>query len=106
MPETKILVEEFFIAGVQHHQLHKVIDLITEGTLLTLEPEPTNKYDANAIKILYNTTMLGYVPAKYSAKISALMSIKELFCKIFLLDKTKKPWEQCEVSIYYISLEE
>lgn len=48
------------VAGLFHHQ-HKSI-AIAPGDELTLQPEPENPYDANAIKILLRGAMLGYVP--------------------------------------------
>lgn len=91
---------EFFIAGVQHHQMHKILNQLEEGTTLDLVPDPENKYDPNAIRIEFEQTMLGYVPKRLSAEVSAVLeSNDKVFCKISYLNKSAKPWEQCKVTI-------
>jgi len=96
---------EFYIAGVQHHESHEVMDLLKKGILLHLEPEPTNQYDSNAIKIMYSSQndyfcMLGYVPAKFAAEVGAAMTINDtVSCTITELNPTNKPWERIKVII-------
>lgn len=95
---------EFFIAGVQHHQMRKVIKLLKEGNHLQLVPEPTNKYDPNAVRIECFTVdgdiMCGYVPKKFSSSVCAMFEIgANLECVITELTPSAKPWEQCKVQI-------
>ena len=97
--------KRFFVAGVQHHDLNTVINAIEEGDGLDLVPEPTNKFDTNAIKIMYEGTMIGYVPKKFSAEVAGAIEIgTDVECEVTKLNKDAKPWEQIEVKIY--SLEE
>jgi hypothetical protein len=97
--------KKFYIAGVQHHDLHKVLADLEEGDELILTPEPDNKYDPNAVKIECELSpdadlvMVGYVPKKFSAEVSAALEMGELQCLISKLNKTAKPWEQCEVVV-------
>lgn len=98
------VTHKFYIAGVQHHQMYKVLDKLKEGLYLYLSPEPTNKYDPNAIKITFPTVheyiMLGYIPKRFSSEISAVIEIEKIIdCVIVTFDKNAKPWEQCEVEI-------
>jgi hypothetical protein len=39
-----------------------------------LEPEPSNQYDPNAVKILFDGTFMGYVEKKIAADIAAAIS--------------------------------
>jgi len=94
-----MIERKFFIAGVQHHQMNKVINDLVEGEELNLVPEPDNKFDPNAIKIEYEGTMLGYVPKKLSAEIAAALETGSLCCMIETLNPTGKPWEWCEVIV-------
>lgn len=96
----------FFIAGVQHHNLKDCINCLETGDYLVLTPEPTNKYDPNAVRIEYLTdgaeelVMLGYVPRKFSSEIAGLLEVETpLSCVIVTLNKSAKPWEMCEVVI-------
>lgn len=52
-----------FIAGVKFRPGANVhLDSLEEGTDLTLVPEPTNKYDRHAIKVMSGDMFVGYVP--------------------------------------------
>jgi len=98
------VTHQFYIAGVKFHQLHSVIDLIEEGSYLRLVPEPTNKFDPNAVRIEYATfekeAMLGYVPKVSSAAVSAVIAVgKKLECVVISLNPSEKPWKQCKVEI-------
>jgi hypothetical protein len=93
---------EFFVAGVQFHQLKTVIKGIQPGDILTLRAEPTNKYDPNAVRIELGDVMLGYVPAKQgnlSAKVSGLLQIERLLCRVLEVNPDAKTWEQLKVEI-------
>lgn len=43
------------------------------GDELTLEREPENAYDANAIKVLHDTTHIGYIEASVAADLAHLI---------------------------------
>uniref|UniRef100_A0A6M3IIY0 Putative HIRAN domain containing protein n=2 Tax=viral metagenome TaxID=1070528 RepID=A0A6M3IIY0_9ZZZZ len=101
----------FYVAGVQFHQAKTVLNELSEGMELSLIGEPDNKFDPNAIKILYDKymdgyedepelTMLGYVPKKFSAEVSAFMELNEyVVCELIKLTPSAKPWEQLKVKI-------
>lgn len=100
----ELVTHSFFVAGVKFHQLHTVINKIEEGNYLCLTPEPSNKYDKNAVRIEYATfeeqTMLGYVPQKLSAEVAASIEIgKKVGCRVLELNKKAKPWEMLKVAI-------
>ena len=95
---------EFYIAGVQYHQMQAVLNLLQVGDTFVLTAEPTNKYDPNAVRIedhrAEGVTMCGYVPKKFSSEVSAMITIgKSLSCTITNLQPNKDPWEQCQVII-------
>ncbi len=109
------VTHKFYIAGVKFHELRDVIDSLFEGDNLTIIPEPSNKFDPNAIKIEYRTVtissepeskigsnkvMLGFVPKKFSSEVAAALEVgKVLECVLVKLDKKAKTWEQAEVEI-------
>ena len=97
---------EFYVAGVQHHSLHTILQEVQEGDELLVIPEPTNKYDKNALKIVYESladktpVMIGYVPGKLSAQVSALLNVCQAFeCKVLEFNPGAKPWNQIKVII-------
>lgn len=102
---------EFYVAGVKFHELRKCVDDLEVGDILQLEQEPDNKYDINAVKILSpkfyageggveeTRYMLGYVPAKISAQVTAAMDLDSQTCTIIELNKSEKPWKMLKVQI-------
>jgi len=92
-------MEEFYVAGVQYHDLDKCIRSINEGDELQLVPEPDNSYDPNAVKIMKDDIMLGYVPAKFSASVAADLTISNPKCYVVKVNPQNKPWERLKVKI-------
>ena len=94
------VTHSFYIAGVQFHELKTIIRDLGEGDGLTLIPEPTNKYDPNAVRIEHDNVMTGFVPKKFSSEVSATLEIgKDLECVLVEVNKNAKPWEQAKVEI-------
>ena len=92
---------EFYVAGVQHHDIYKVEKILKEDDFLSMVLEPSNKYDPNAVRLEFRDVMIGYVPMKISADISALLFTDEGLwcCKIVELKWDEKSWKQVLVSI-------
>lgn len=93
--------KSFFAAGVQFRPTKGIVEGLEEGTNLTLEPEPDNKFDPNAIKVMYGTEHLGYVPAKFAAEIGAALQIHEenLQCTLTTYAPKSSPWERLGLTI-------
>lgn len=95
---------KFYIAGVKFHQYKSILNDITEGDNLMLIPEPENNFDPNAVQIHFDNSakaaFIGFVPAKFSSEVSALLEIgKNLECILSKFDRSAKPWEMFEVEI-------
>lgn len=62
-PETTLT---FTIAGVQYRPQSVILKALKEGlgdnSPLFLVGEPSNRFDSNAVKILYKDNFIGYVP--------------------------------------------
>ena len=91
----------FNIAGVQFHQMKTIINDLNVGDELTLIPEPENPHDSNAVAIMCEGVMCGYVPGTLSAEISALVEAQgdNVTCIIQELNPQLKPWEWCKVAV-------
>lgn len=50
-----------------------VADDVSSGDYLELKPEPTNKYDPHAVKVLYDDRFIGYVEQDLSEEVSQLI---------------------------------
>lgn len=51
------------VSGVSFSQ--DIINKLKKDDILDLELEPTNKYDKNAIKVMKDNELCGYIPKKY-----------------------------------------
>lgn len=99
----------FFIAGVQFRpqdEINKATKEMKVGDKLMLIPEPTNRFDSNAVKIgvfgpdVAESVFLGYVPKKFSSEVAAMFSIGvPIECIVEAVDPAAKPWEKCKVTI-------
>lgn len=99
MTEEKEFAYTFYVAGVKFHELHTVIKEVRVGEVLTLEPEPDNSYDPNAIKITRDEVMLGYVPAKIAASVLASIEVGDVSCVVLEVNTDESPWKQLRVGI-------
>lgn len=98
---SKMSELSFYVAGVQHHNIKHVIDELETGDELDLVPEPTNQYDPNAVAVQYEGVMIGYVPKKHSAEVSAWLELgDDLICEITTLKPHENPWAQLKVTIH------
>ena len=105
--EERKALYEFYVAGVQHHQLHTCIKEIKVGDVLKLDPEPDNRFDPNAVQVVFygedHPVMLGYLPkakGAYSSKVSAALEHMNLRCEVLELNPEAKTWEQLKVAIF------
>ena len=93
----------FYIAGVQYHEYKEATPHIAEGNHLRLVPDPTNKYDPNAVEIIWETEeksfFLGFVPKKYSSEVAAMLEVEPLQCVLVEFNASAKPWEMFRVEI-------
>lgn len=103
MSEEREALYEFYVAGVQFHQLKECINKLSETQELSLVPDPDNSYDPNAVAIKYGDVMLGFVPkakGAFSDRVSATLEHRKLSCFISELNPKAKTWEQLKVVIF------
>jgi hypothetical protein len=59
---VKLLVQRSPLAGFRHHEAAAVWPALRVGDPLELVREPANAHDGNAVRVLWQGRMLGYVP--------------------------------------------
>jgi len=93
--------KDFFVAGVSHGdicpQSEKCIpDIECLKGVISLVPEPDNKYDKYAVKILLNKEKLGYIPAYHSQSVyTAITQGMNVACKITEANFFKNDCKNC-----------
>ncbi len=96
----------FYIAGVRHYigcdgdNFEKAIHLKV-GDRLSLELEPTNKFDKNAIKIIdKDNNHVGYLPRYYSESVAGYIKQEEKYkCKVLEVNKDMECHECIKVKL-------
>lgn len=69
-----------------------VVETLSEGQVLSLEKDPQNKYDSNAVKILNETgEMVGFVPKQFNEAI--LKKFEKISTKYTLKVKSIHKWD-------------
>ena len=67
-----------------------ILNNCKEGDELSIIAEPTNQYDSNALQIIHNNTLIGYVVKRRNIKISkALMKGYKMYLYGLLYDNSK-----------------
>ena len=91
-----------YIAGTTHLKDKSVLDVIQVGNMLSLQRED-NKFDSNAILILYEDgRKLGYVPEKDNIIFARLMDAGKLLKAKITKIEQKGSFKQISVGIYLV----
>ena len=91
-----------YIAGTIHLKDKSVLDAIQVGNMLNLQRE-NNKFDSNAILILYEDgRKLGYVPEKDNIIFARLMDAGKLLKARITRIEQKGSFKQISVGIYLV----
>ena len=91
-----------YIAGTTHLKDKSVLDAIHVGNMLSLQRED-NKFDSNAILILYEDgRKLGYVPEKDNIIFARLMDAGKLLKAKITKIEQKGSFKQISAGIYLV----
>lgn len=97
----RILVQSSPLAGSQYYAMAEVWHLIRPGDRLTLEREPGNRHDRNAVRVDWNGQRIGYVPrAENRAVARALDAGEMLEARVARLRDDPNPWRRVEIEVY------
>jgi len=95
MKAKKLFFKECNLAGRQYHDVDEVWDELHVGTQLELQRDLDNRYDKNAVAVVYHTVdvdtgivedyLLGYIPSGENETIAQLLEMgwEDIFeCRI------------------------
>ena len=72
-PQAKIVIQDSPLAGFRYHDGKSVWERMKPGDPLELKRERANPHDANAIRVEWNGSTLGYVPRTDNADLARQM---------------------------------
>jgi hypothetical protein len=98
-PMENIELLNFYVAGLRFHSWPKVKNLVNVGSVIELVGEPDNEFDSNAVQLRFQDIMIGYVPKKFSAQVSAYLEVGGIKCIVTELNPEAKPYLQVGCSI-------
>jgi hypothetical protein len=98
--EAHILLQDSPLAGFQYHRGKAVWPDMKVGDRLNLAREPSNRYDARAIRVEWRGQKLGYVPRRENDDIARLMDNgAKLEARIIRLTESRDPWQRVRFEI-------
>jgi hypothetical protein len=97
----RMLAQRSPLAGAQFHALPEVWSRLRAGDTLTLEREPSNRYDRLAVRVLWRGHMLGYLPRVANFEAAAEMDAgQRLSARIGKLTEDADPWKRLRVDVF------
>ncbi|HEY5897716.1 MAG TPA: HIRAN domain-containing protein [Burkholderiales bacterium] len=100
-PAVRIVVQSSALAGFRYHAASEVFDELRLGDALTLEREPDNPHDANAVSVSWRGHKLGYVPRRENAALAwGLDRGDALRARISRLAQHANPARRIEFEVY------
>lgn len=98
--EAHIMLQDSPLAGFQYHQGKVLWADMKVGDRLDLIREPSNRYDARAIRVEWRGRKLGYVPRRENADIARLMDNgARPEARIIRLTESRDPWQRVRFEI-------
>jgi len=100
-PPVRLVVQSSALAGFRYHAAAEVWDELRVGDALTMEREPDNPHDANAVSVSWRGRKLGYVPRRDNAALAwGLDRGEPLRARISRLTSHPNPSKRVEFEVY------
>jgi len=100
-PTVRLVVQSSALAGFRYHAAAEVWDELRVGDALTMEREPDNPHDANAVSVSWRGRKLGYVPRRDNAALAwGLDRGEPLRARISRLTSHPNPSKRVEFEVY------
>jgi hypothetical protein len=99
--EASIIVQQSPLAGFQYYDGKALWDEMKPGDALTLVRERDNPHDANAVRIEWNGSRLGYIPRRENADVARQMDRgAAVKARIVKLTEARNPWQRVLFEVY------
>jgi hypothetical protein len=99
--EASIIVQQSPLAGFQYYDGKVLWDDMKPGDALTLVRERDNPHDANAVRVEWNGSRLGYIPRRENAGVARQMDRgAAVKARIVKLTEARNPWQRVLFEVY------
>ena len=108
MEVKKKFYMECHLAGRMYHDADEVWDKLKVGTLLHLERDLDNRYDPDAVAVMFHdnerdeAVLIGYIPRAHNSELAAFLEMgwSDAFeCRINSINPETHPERQIRVTI-------
>ncbi len=105
--EQHLILQTTPLAGFQHYAGSALFPLMHTGDALTLKREPTNPYDARAVRVEWRGVQIGYAPRADNVDLARLMDRgTRVEGRILHLQNGRDPWKRVLMELYVVDDEE
>ncbi len=99
--EASIIVQQSPLAGFQYYDGKALWNEMKLGDALTLVRERDNPHDANAVRIEWNGSRLGYIPRRENTDVARQMDRGAMVkARIVKLTEARNPWQRVRFEVY------
>lgn len=85
------------VAGVSFDSRQQIIEELNGGEAVLLQPEPTNRYDPNAIAVWVDfdgePAQVGYLPREFAAFVAPLLEGESILAKVSQITGGFELWD-------------
>lgn len=99
----RVLVQRSPLAGFQYYAGEALWREMREGDKLDLVREPDNPHDANAVRVEWRGTKLGYLPRAENRVVAAEMDRgTAVAARIARLTADRNPWRRLLIEVFVV----
>lgn len=99
--ERHLILQTSPLAGFQHYAGRVLFPLMQIGDGLTLQREPANPYDPQAVRVEWRGTQIGYAPRAENIDLARLMDRgTRVEGRILHLQNSRDPWKRILMELY------
>jgi hypothetical protein len=101
LAQGSIIVQQSPLAGFQYYDGKALWNDMKPGDTLTLVREADNPHDANAVRIEWNGSRLGYIPRRENTNVARQMDRgAPVKARIVKLTQARNPWQRVLFEVY------
>lgn len=98
---ARIVLHSTLASGLRHHDAKQVWEELKVGDGLQLVREPNNPYDGNAVRVVWNGRVLGYLPRTENGDIARQLDRgNALHARIASMGKYRNHRKRLGIEIY------